>query len=147
MNIGTDKSTELDKYELNAAIAEHLMGMARGHCCGTIGGGNISGSGWQQEIHTWFICQWCGRVVEDGRGGGPCPKYPFPEIGTLQIMEALGKRGLHAFVRYDPLREGDNWTVMVGRTGRTDTDDPLRWLRVQALTALAKLSENDGGNR
>ena len=39
MNIGTDKPSELDEYELNAAVAECLMGMARGHCYGAIGGG------------------------------------------------------------------------------------------------------------
>jgi len=144
MNIGTDKPSGLDEYELNAAIAECLMGMARGHCYGTIGGGNLSGSGWQQEIHTWFICQWCGRLVEDGRGGGACPKYPFPETGILQIMEALGERGIHAFVRYDPLRESNNWTVMVGQIGRVDTDEPLRWLKIQALKALARQSERQG---
>jgi len=59
-------------------------------------------------------------------------------------MEALGERGIHAFVRYDPLRESNNWTVMVGQIGRVDTDEPLRWLKIQALKALARQSERQG---
>jgi hypothetical protein len=152
MGIDISKLSELDNYELNAAVAEHLMGMERGDCYGTVGGGCATGSGWQQEVHTWFNCQWCGRLVEDDQNA-PCCRYPFPEIGVLQIMEALGERQLHALVRYDPLRESKRWTVAVSQSGqptnlslllRADTNDPLRALRIQGLKALARLSEIAG---
>jgi hypothetical protein len=61
--------------QLNALVAETVLGMRRGRCYGTFGGGSMSAGG----SSYWFRCRWCGQRIENGLAG-PCPRYPFPRF-------------------------------------------------------------------
>lgn len=52
---------------------------------------------------------------------------PLPSLEFL--MKQIGHTGHHVFVRYDPEREFNHWTVMIAsRQGRCDTDAPVKTL-------------------
>jgi hypothetical protein len=46
-----------------------------------------------------------------------------------RLMFILGQRGFGVTVRYDPFREKNNFTVIVGNQRIGDTDDPRELLR------------------
>jgi hypothetical protein len=44
------------------------------------------------------------------------------------LMFQIGQYGFPVFVKYDPVRDSDGFTVMVGKYPRTDTDNPAQVL-------------------
>jgi hypothetical protein len=46
-----------------------------------------------------------------------------------EMMAWIGKMGIHSFVRFDPERPANHFTVMLGNQGRLDTEDPKGALR------------------
>lgn len=58
-------------------------------------------------------------------------KQIFLQYATLDIlMLAIGSvLGFHVFVRYDPLRKKNCFTVVIGDKRIADTDSPLKILR------------------
>lgn len=42
-----------------------------------------------------------------------------------EIMKLIGSKGFHVGVRYDPVRDKDNFTVMLGNKRLADTDEPV----------------------
>lgn len=47
-----------------------------------------------------------------------------------RLMFIIGQKGLDVSVRYDPLREQNNFTVCVGNSRLGDTDDPRGLLKM-----------------
>lgn len=113
-------SREFD-YELNAWVSATLLDRKRKQCKGTVGGGTANSAGIGES---WFWCDWCGE-----KRTSPdiplCPKYPFYYVSLSELMEALGHNGMSSFVRYDPCRNGNMFTVMLDGYWRVDTDGPL----------------------
>ena len=44
------------------------------------------------------------------------------------LMFCIGQYGFPTFVKFDPFREDNNFTVMVGKYPRKDTNDPIEYL-------------------
>ena len=44
------------------------------------------------------------------------------------LMFCIGQYGFSTFVKFDPFREDNNFTVMVGKYPRKDTNDPIEYL-------------------
>lgn len=108
--------------ELNDWAAETLLGRKRGDCQGIHGWASVGNDG------IFDSGTWCDRCGKEYVAPGPCPAYPFAAVMLQEVMQALGERGLHVFVRYDPDRKRLKWTVMIEGDGRRDTDDPLETL-------------------
>ena len=109
-----NSSPDVDKFlpgpDLDALVAERVLGLKRAHCYGTMGGGSIGSTG---EGHTWFICQWCGRRVEDGCTG-PCPEYPFPRF-SKDIAQAWRLDNLYLRWRFVETDDGLEISVQPSR--------------------------------
>jgi len=64
--------------------------------------------------------------------------------GRLEwLMFCIGQYGFSTFVKFDPFREDNNFTVMVGKYPREDTNDPVGYLS----EILRKKRESDEGRR
>jgi len=118
----------MHRDELTDWVAEHVIGHKRGSCWGEMGGGNWwGGTDCEPGGESWFWCNACGRKVVSYGSNTACPKYKFPDFNLETLMRRLGEMGYFVFIKVDPLRKRNLFTVIVG-TNRTDTDDPFRAL-------------------
>ncbi len=108
----------------NSYISEGILGEPRKLCYGSIGGGEISNN----TSASWFFCMSCGGKRDWSKPIPPCPDYRFGEFDLQMLMQAIGKKGYHISIRYDPDRDKNNWTVLLKNSRLCDTDDPLKCL-------------------
>jgi hypothetical protein len=54
----------------------------------------------------------------------------------IELMQVLGESGHHVMVRYDPLRETNNFTVVIDNLRIGDTDNPKELLENYMLSII-----------
>lgn len=60
-----------------------------------------------------------------------------------ESMKKIGDMGYHCFVRYDPERKDNFFTVFIHNVRICDTNDPARVLKYEVLRLERKISNNE----
>ncbi len=103
-------------------IQEKVLGKKRGLCLGRYGSWNIDSNNISEG---WFYCDNCGKAYSGKR---ECSEFPFSNFTLRDVMKGLGRHGIYTMIRYDALREKNNFTVVLDNQRIGDTDEPLELL-------------------
>lgn len=117
-------------------VAEHVLRFQRGFCRGSFGGGTVG----ENHSEFWIYCDRCKYKLASGETRR-CPEYVFPKFTFVDVMRELGVNGVPTHIRYDTIRNENNFTI-IGPAGRIcDTDDPLMSLCVYLEAKYQQLED------